>query len=276
MSRGLAVIAVAALLLVAVAVGFAQDDKPWEKPGTKAGEEIVGPDGGKMVWVPAGEFSMGSDDIVFWDDNTSRRIHIAAPVHHVHLSKGFWLGKCTVTNAQYRQYCHETGADFPKGSDQGDNHPVVNVTWTEAAAYCKHYGLSLPTEAQWEYAARGPEGREYPWGNEWDAKKCCNKSNQGPGGKTFPVGSFPEAASWCAALDMAGNVWQWCKDWYSDGYRPSAPDTDPPGPGSGDVRVLRGGSWADDAWYCQSACRVGYVPSGRYGDRFGLRCLRTP
>ncbi len=118
-------------------------------------------------------------------------------MHHVRISKGFWLGKCTVTNAQYQQYCKTVRAAVPLAvprpsySAHGD-HPVVGGKWEEVQRYCSHYGLRLPTEAEWEYAARGPEGRKYPWGNEWDPKKCCDGDNQGPGGRTFPVGSFPK------------------------------------------------------------------------------------
>ena len=114
------------------------------------------------------------------------------PAHRVRITKGFWLGECAVTNAQYRRYCEKTGAGFPKDSDQGDRHPVDDVNWTVAQAYCKHYGLSLPAEAQWEYAARGLEDRRYPWANEWDSRKCCNEDDQGPSGQTFPVVASPK------------------------------------------------------------------------------------
>ncbi len=288
MSRRLIVIVVAALLM-AVVTGLliarnaktweqlgvtpngrsAQTAKPWVQRGTRAGEEIIGPDGGKMVWVPSGEFMMGSLEGE-GEDNEH-------PAHRVRITRGFWLGKCTVTNAQYRQYCRETGAEFPPFSDQADDHPVVSVNWDDVEAYCKHYGLDLPTEAQWEYAARGPEGRKYPWGREWDPRKCCNRANLGPRGRTFPVGSFPEGVSWCGALDMAGNVWQWCRDWWSAKYYANSPDSDPQGPDSGERRVLRGGSWyGDDSKYFRCAFRGAYfVPSNRY-FRVGFRCERTP
>jgi formylglycine-generating enzyme required for sulfatase activity len=248
--------------------------KPWERQGTKAGDEIIGPDGGTMVWVPPGEFDMGSKD----------GPPAEQPLHHVRIVKGFWLRKCTVTNASYRRYCQETGADFPAMSDQGDGYPVVCVDWKAAQAYCSHYGLSLPTEAQWEYAARGPEGRTYPWGNDWDPSRCCNWSYRGPSNKTFPVASFPQSASWCGALDMAGNVWQWCNDWYDSKYYAHWPDADPPGPDEGELlpvvgqcRVLRGGSWSNDdpgdfrsahRWYVEN-------PQSRR-DVYGFRCARTP
>ena len=266
MSRRLVVMAVSILLLAVVAgLSVAQDAKPWERPGTRAGEEIIGPDGGKMVWVPPGEFMMGSND---GEDDEK-------PVHRVRITRGFWLGKCTVTNAQYRRFCGATGRSFPSDSNQGEEHPVVCVSWDDAVAYSQHYALRLPTEAEWEYAARGPEGRVYPWGNEWDAKRCCNWENRGPGGRTFPVGSFPQGASWCGALDMAGNVWQWCKDWYDAKYYAGSPAKDPPGPTSGPERVLRGGSWYFVPNLCRSAVRYGDVPACRDYD-CGFRPVVLP
>jgi iron(II)-dependent oxidoreductase len=126
--------AVVIVLLLGCGSGFAQGAKPWEQPGTQAGQVITGPDGGKMVWVPTGEFMMGGQA---GEDSQ--------PAHRVRISKGFWLGQCTVTNAQYRQYGHDTGVAFPTESNEGDDHPVVDVIWSEAQAYCQHYGLSLPT-----------------------------------------------------------------------------------------------------------------------------------
>lgn len=253
------------LLLVGLTTCLAQDDKPWERQGTRVGEEIVGPDGGTMVWVPAGEFDMGSEG-----GNYDER-----PVHRVRITEGFWLGKCPVTNAQYRGYCQETGAEFPEGSNQGPDHPVVDLGWDDAVAYCEHYGLSLPSEAQWEYAARGPEGREYPWGNAWDPRLCCWDGNRGPEGASFAVGSFPEGASWCGALDMAGNTWDWCSDWYSPSYYARSPKADPRGPDTGQCRVLRGGSWY---WvaprHLRSAYRHFCGPTTRDAYLYGFRCVR--
>lgn len=266
------------LLLVALVVCSAQGDKPWERQGTKAGGEIIGPHGGKMVWVPPGEFDMGSND---GEANEK-------PVHHVRITKGFWLGKYTVTNAQYRRYCQETGSQFPTGSDQGDDYPAVGANWDDAAAYCKHYGLALPTEAQWEYAARGPKSLIYPWGNEWDPKKCCWPGNAGPAGRTFPVGSFSAGASWCGALDMAGNVWQMCSDWYDSKYYAASPAADPTGPTVGEIlyeipiepfrigaKVIRGGSWADPPGKLTTYTRsVQITMAGR--SMVGFRCAYTP
>jgi len=189
-------------------------------------------DGAEVVWVPSGTFMMGSGD----------RHH---PVHQVTLD-GFWLYKCEVTNGQFAKFAQSSGhaieGNWKKYTARGENHPVVEVTWNDAKAYGDWAGVALPTEAQWEYGARGPEGRKYPWGNDWDPKKCCNYKNLGQGNPwTFPVGSFPAGASWCGALDLAGNVWEWCADWYGP-YEAGAA-RNPQGSSTGSRRVLRGGSW---------------------------------
>jgi len=242
----------------AAAAAQSVGQQPWLHPGSKAGEVIVGPDGGEMVWVPAGEFMMGTAG-----EPGGHGLRVAGedayaperPVHRVRITKGFWLGRCTVTNAQYHRFCDETGTAFPQlrnndGSvssriDYGDGHPVMFVTWYGAAAYCERYGLRLPTEAEWEYAARGSAGHVWPWGDEWDRGKCCNQENPGPEGFTFPVGSFPAGASWCGAMDMAGNGYQWCQDWYAADYYSKSPTDDPQGPstpGPEPARVFRGGA----------------------------------
>jgi len=237
----------------------------WEREGTSVGEQIVGPDGGTYVWVPPGEFLMGADDLPR-----------CGPAHPVPITRGFWLGKHQVTNARYQAFCEAAGRGFPAASDQGDDHPVVLVDWDDAQAYCECYGLTLPTEAQWEYAAGGPEGRRYPWGEEWDARKCCNWDNKGPGGRTFAVGSFPSGLSWCGALDMAGNVWEWCADRYGADHCAESPQSDPPGPVSGERQVLRGGSWyREGERFFRRAFRYGALPYNRNDGR-GFRCARGP
>jgi len=217
--------------------------KPWERPGTHAGQEIVGPAGIALVWVPGGSFMMGSTDedvayAVRELDTKREWLEDEQPAHRVELS-GFWMGKTEVTVAQWRSVM----GSAPSGNDRGDDHPVVYVSWDDCVEFCEKAGLELPTEAQWEYAARGSDSRRYPWGDDWDEDRLCWSDNQGPGGRTFPVGSFPSGASWCGALDMVGNVWEWCADWYDEDYYADSPPRDPPGPTSGRGRVLRGGSW---------------------------------
>jgi len=251
--------------------------------GTEPFDEMVGPDGQTFVWVPAGSFMMGSED---GRDNE-------LPVHQVSLS-GFWIGKCEVTNDQYVTFLNEVqpanvndwlgigdtacGIEYVAGTYQSKSqlgpHPVTYVNWYGAQAYCEHYLYALPTEAQWEYAAAGPDARTYPWGNVWAPEKCCNGVNRGPFGNTYPVGSFPTGASWCGALDMAGNAREWCADWYSRTYYGVSPELNPAGPDDGLYKVLRGGSWHDDhPSNLRCAVRIDYAPAAPYYNH-GFRCAR--
>ena len=229
-----------AIALLRCLVGLA----PWPIPCT--GETTNGSDGQTLVWVGGGSFMMGSDE----------GLEQERPVHRVTMD-GFWIGQCEVTNAQYRAFCDATGRTFPPESGEGDDHPVEYVNREDAWDYCQHYGYALPTEAQWEYAARGPAAPAYPWGDEWDEQKCCNWFNEGPTYRTFPVGSFPTGASWCGALDMAGNVWEWCADRYDPNYYDVSPELNPPGPQEeeGQPGVLRGGSLSSFEFNCRAAFR---------------------
>ncbi len=252
-----------AIMLLRCVVGL--DDWPIDGEDPVLGDEMTGPDGQTLVWVPAGSFMMGSENE--WAGVDER------PVHRVTLD-GFWIGQCEVTNAQYQAFCDATGRAFPSGSDQGDDHPVVGVSWYDAKEYCDHYGYALPTEAQWEYAARGPAAPGYPWGDTWHELWCCNWYNKGPGGETFPVGSFPAGASWWGALDMAGNVWEWCADRYSSSYYQISPELNPPGPESGTYWVLRGGAWGSDDGFCRAGYRNCDYPSFTF-DYLGFRVSRS-
>ena len=222
----------------------------------KAGDEMTNPvDGATMVWVPGGSFTMGSPDGV-------GRIH-ERPERKVTLT-GYWLYKYEVTVAQYLAFCTATRRTLPPFTNgyswrgtRGwydltlQQHPIVQVSWHDAQAYASWAKVALPTEAQWEYAARGPEGRNYPWGgmatvetvaDGWDSAMCANHMNSFAHDiSTWLVGSFPAGVSWSGAHDMAGNVWEWCADWY--GPYSTTPAPDPTGPATGTQRVLRGGSW---------------------------------
>ena len=152
----------------------------------------------------------------------------------------FWIDRTEVTNEQY-QKCVDAGAclasnyeDVNESDYNGAAQPVVGIDWHNAKAYCEWVGAKLPTEAQWEYAARGINDHMYPWG---DTALTCELANYlGCGHKTLPVGSFPDGASWVGALDMAGNVWEWVADWY--GSYMGVAQTNPVGPTSGTFKVL--------------------------------------
>ena len=243
-------------------------------------------DGAVMVWVPAGEFHMGSTpkEITAAEKSlpaavkkmTPVRFKAEAPQHKIMLD-GYWIYQNDVTVAQYRKFCTATKRAMPNAPDWGwlDEHPMVNMTWDEALAYAKWVGAALPTEAEWEKAARGTDGRIYPWGNKWDATKCNNEVGKKVWslGKTSPVGSYPAGASPYGCLDMAGNVWQWCADWYGADYYRNSPSRNPTGPASGSTRVVRGGCWGRFATgFFRTATRVSHTPNSRDVD-VGFRCV---
>ena len=225
-------------------------------------------DGSELILIPAGEFTMGSPSGEGDDDEHPR--------HQVYLS-AYYIGKYEVTNKQFARFVNETG--YKAGGDWNicsnsstADHPVDCVTWNDAAAYCKWAGLRLPTEAEWEKAARGTDGREYPWGNEWNTGRCNSTPSSS---RTKPVGSYPDGASPYGAMDMAGNVEEWCADWYG-GYS-SLSQSNPRGPWIGSVRVLRGGSWKNGySSIFRCAGRGWRDPGYRYNDRdFGFRVCRS-
>jgi iron(II)-dependent oxidoreductase len=241
------------------------------KAGEMGAPTIIGKDGAEMILIPAGEFIMGSPEGE--GENDER------PQHTVFLD-AFYIDKYEVTNFQYKQFMDATGhgapADWNNEKYNQPNQPVVGVTWHDAVAYAKWAGKRLPTEAEWEKAARGADGRIYPWGNEWDSSKC----NSGVGGDgyqyTAPVGSFSDGASPYGVLDMSGNVWEWCADWYDNNYYSRSPQQNPKGPDSGSSRVLRGGSWFDaNHSSLRCAVRFRFIPDGRdWRQGFSLRSGR--
>jgi formylglycine-generating enzyme required for sulfatase activity len=206
-------------------------DEPTELPKT-----IKGKDGAPMVLIPAGEFQMGGND----HDNEK-------PIHTVYVD-AFYMDKYEVTNKQYGKFMDATGYKAPRyWSDSKYNapeQPVVSVSWHDAAAYAKWSGKRLPTEAEWEKAARGDlTGKKYPWG---DKLTHDDANYKGTGGKdrwdnTSPVGSF--SPNGYGLYDMTGNVCEWCSDWLGENYYSSSPKRNPTGPSSGEKRVLRGGEW---------------------------------
>jgi len=185
-----------------------------------------------------------------------------------------------VTVAQFRKFCTATGREMPALSPwlKGlpDYHPVENVTWDDAKAYADWAHAALPTEAQWEKAARGTDGRLFPWGNKWDAAKCCNGVGKNRAWHTSPVASYPSGASPYGCLDMAGNVWQWCADCYDRNYYQHSPSRNPTGPKPGNERVLRGGSWdySHPSFFCTTSrfSAATKFRSSNYNG-IGFRCV---
>jgi eukaryotic-like serine/threonine-protein kinase len=238
-----------------------------EPSSITAGSTMVSEiDGMTMVYVPAGEFLMGSED----GENDE------SPVHTVYLD-AYYIDQTEVTNEQY-QLCVQAGncvqprdLKYITNSSYAD-HPVVYVRWNDANDYCQWARRQLPSEAQWEKAARGTDGRIYPWGEGID----CSLANYNRCvGETSPVGSYAEGVGPYGALDMAGNVEEWTADWFDFDYYKNSPERNPAGPSSGDRRVMRGGSWLMSGFIARSADRYNVLPF--YSDPlYGFRCARLP
>ncbi|MCC2641660.1 MAG: uncharacterized protein K0S45_2073 [Nitrospira sp.] len=272
-----------------------------------SGLAASGPD--DMLLVPAGEFTMGtsagSDGLP--DERPLRLVFLNA----------FWIDRYEVTNEAYQRFVQATGHQAPAHASQAstlwehnaplpgiEQHPVVNVSWLDAVDFCRWAQKRLPTEAEWEKAARGTDGRTYPWGNEWDFDKGNSASywarrtvhfadsteweafwikgagagiskEKGIKGEilTLPVGSFPHGASPYGALDLAGNAAEWVQDWYNPNYYSTAPLTDPQGPWRGAIKAMRGGSWLKPAISLRTTDRDwGTMDSHPSGT--GFRCAR--
>ncbi len=189
----------------------------------------------EMIFIPAGEFLMGFDG----NDIDQR------PLHRVYL-EAYWIDQTEVTNKQYLTCVEDGGCQPPDGAqyyrdETISDHPIVYVSWFDARDFCSWAGKRLPTEAEWEKAARGTDARNYPWGDTPPNKNLVNYFDHVH--QTTPVGSYPAGASPYGVLDMGGNVWEWVNDWYATDYYQTSNRKNPPGPKTGDRKVLRGGSW---------------------------------
>jgi formylglycine-generating enzyme required for sulfatase activity len=246
-----------------------------------------------LAYVPEGPFLMGSE--------TEDADRDEGPEHEVYLD-AYWIGMTEVTNAQYAA-CEAAGVCAPPAfegplfrdapeelklsnyyQDPADaDKPMIFVTWTDADTFCQWAGLTLPTEAQWEKAARGTDGRTYPWGEEIS----CNKANYGVCGTGFmAAGSYPEFSSPYGALNMGGNVAEWVADWYGSTYYGMSPDSNPTGPESGRSRITRGGYldvqevyWGygipNPEKYARTSDRASGNPTAS-SFTIGFRCAATP
>ena len=254
--------------------------------------EINPIDSAEYVLVPEGEFLMGSEpgnDPYFWGAE--------GPEHTVYLDE-FWIYRTEVTNGMYQacveeqkcprpQYLNSVDVEDYYGNPEYDDYPVMHVTFTHAQSYCTWAGGKLPSEAQWEKAARGTEGHMFPWGddppNAERVNLCDSSCARGterenhfsdgyPG--TSPVGSFPFGASPYGVLDMAGNVWEWTFDRFQSTYYSTSPEENPVGPASGSSRTIRGGSWSNPTSGIRTAARTSLTPD-KILDTLGFRCVVT-
>lgn len=241
------------------------------QPTSGPAREITGKDGAPMVLVLAGEFMMGDDRS---GQNDER------PAHSVYLD-AFYIDQYEVTTARYARHFEQTNRAAPQywATQVLLNHgnkPVVGVDWNDAVAYCSWAGKRLPTEAEWEKAARGTDQRVYPWGNEAPNEQrgnfnhCCDFKDYGA---LTNVGSFEKGKSPYGVYDMAGNVWEWVADWYDANHYSKSPKQNPRGPSSGEYRVIRGGSWYNAPVNVRSALRYWDSPTLRYGN-IGFRCAQ--
>ncbi len=221
-----------------------------QDPVTVGISKIREQDGMTVFFVPSSDFNMGASDL---DQQAGEN---ELPVHQVHLDD-YWIDETEITNRQYN-ICVEAGICatskyFTNEIYNGEHYPVVGVAWQDALDYCTWTGGRLPTEAEWEYAAKGIENLIYPWGNEYDGNllNACDENCSESWAdqdlddgyeKSAPVGSFPAGASWVGALDLAGNVWEWVEDWC--GEYEEGPLDNPAGPDDGNCKIIRGGAWA--------------------------------
>ncbi|RMH02976.1 MAG: formylglycine-generating enzyme family protein [Nitrospirae bacterium] len=264
------------ILLLAVQLGLPHMGVGWAKD---LPQEIIGKDGAPMVLIPAGPFPMGVPKGAR-DGGVDER-----PNHVVELD-AFYIDKYEVTNGRYLEFIRATGHRPPKHPTDPTKNlwhdglmpesiaplPVVNVDWFDAKAYCEWAGKRLPTEAEWEKAAKGTEDRRFPWGDVEPTDKHLNFNQVWRGEQTLvPVGMYEKGKSPYGVYDMAGNVWEWVADWYDPTYYQKSPRRNPKGPASGTHRVLRGSGWNVETPMVRIFTRVKSHPLNR-DHATGFRC----
>jgi len=233
-----------------------------------------------MALIPQGAFEMGSrkslrelDPVAIFQADR----HMLGPEDPAHelILDAYYIDLHEVTNADYKEYIEATGSKTkPRYWDDSNfnqsNQPVVGVTWKEAQAFCQWKGKRLPTEAQWEKAARGKRPVKYPWGNEEPDKNRLNFNSYV--GKTTPVGSYPTGKSDYGVFDLSGNVAEWVQDWHFPEYYLFSPKENPPGPERGHYKIIRGGNWQNNAEDVRLTYRNATVPKAR-SKTIGFRCV---
>ena len=261
-------------------------------------QRLVGQDGADMALVPAGKFPMGSDQheidqlmaiMRSFPQQLRERVTDQTPKRQVHLD-AFYIDVYAVTNARYTKFTQATRRMAPRLANDAKfnapQQPVVGVTWRDAEAYCTWAGKRLPTEAEWEKAARGSTGLVYPWGNEFDGTRLnyCDKrcsfawkdtAVDDGHATTAPVGSYEAGKSPYGLYDMAGNVWEWVADWYEEHYYQHGEARNPTGPAMGNHKVVRGGGWFVLAPFTRTPTRQ-HFEIHYWGDNIGVRCALTP
>jgi formylglycine-generating enzyme required for sulfatase activity len=256
-----------------------------------------------QVWVPPGRFVMGTDettraelaaqDLPRW---VAGELASECPAHEVEITRGFWIDRCEVSNSAFAAFVEDGGyarrelwsepgwswlSAQPAGSrpapaeTDGPQMPLADITWYEAEAYARWRGGRLPTEAEWEYAARGPQSRRYPWGDDFEATRCQVVDAHGPA----EIGMHLDGASWVNAQDMSGNLMEWVADWLDVGAfaRDAAGGVvqDPTGPATGQVKVEKGGWWGGPAFAARGAYRHFEDPPSYADHHIGVRVV-TP
>jgi iron(II)-dependent oxidoreductase len=224
-----------------------------------------------LITIDGGPFIFGRDD---GSENERPQQVVVMPT--------FEMNRTEVTNAQYRHFVEATGhrsAFYASHPVLGlDDHPVVGVSWSDANDFCVYYGLSLPSERQYERAARGKQGMPYPWGDtppdntrvSRGSEICCSADDGDSFPMTAPVGSFPKGQSQEGIFDLIGNVWEWTRDWYAPYEGPTDPNI------AHRFRVLRGGAWNSDSTHLSATYRLAYNPDFRFAANGGFRCVRSP
>jgi len=271
-TTGIITILVVYLVCAVLSAGNVVADKPADTPSED--EKPVWMKkfkGSKMVKVPAGKFMMGCDK-----GKGSKCGGNEKPYHEVYLDE-FYIDKYETTNREYQQCADEGECSYNKTHLKLRDHkqPILNIDWKQAHLFCQWAGKRLPTEAEWEKAARGTDGRIYPWGNDKvDCKKAHYKKCKPK--KTLTIGSLPDGASPYGAMDMAGNAQEWTADWYKRSYYARGPKKNPKGPTSGSFHLVRGGSWEDKPQDLRTSRRVRVVFSETEWNNYGVRCAATP
>lgn len=275
---------------------------PSNTPAPVAGQTRTDEKGIEQVWVPAGSFSMGADSAELEKLASEQTIpgfilaefRLEKPRHPVEITRGYWIDKYEVTNKAFGAFVNDggykkkefwseagwawletrAGTQLPRYcSGNQPDHPIACITWYEAEAYARWRspGQSrLPTEAEWEFAARGPDSNVYPWGNEFDAALCNILDSHA----TVPVGSYPGGVSWVGAHDMAGNVMEWVQDWLAN--HTADPATDPTGPQEGKIKVEKGGWWGAPTLTGRASYRHFEDPPEYADPHIGFRVVTVP